>query len=230
MQNISAILVRLGWPYLRGLMPQANYQGSLEIAVAEHIQGRNPGVFEILDSSQHVQPGIGPVDLVLHPIPLLISDGLMEPRNEIVRAAKRDYAAIEAANSSLGFAGELVVAENEARLLSLAGHKKLAGRVEHVAQSQGDGLGYDVLSFEPNGRERLIEVKTSKYGIATPFFVTDNEVRVSEQYPETYWLYRLYDFDAQTDKNTTQSPAYRLQGNLRESLSLKPVNYRALPA
>lgn len=230
MLNISAVLVRLGWPYLRGLMPKANYQGSLEIAVAEHIVGRSAADFSPLAHPEPVEPPAGVVDLVLHPVPKLLGGGLLESGHRVVRAAKRDYAAIEAANSSLGLAGELVVAESEARILHLSGHPKLANRVEHVAQTQGDGLGYDVLSFDPDGRERHIEVKTSKHGVLTPFFVTDNEVRVSEREPETYWLYRLYDFEAGPRRGGRPSPAYRLQGDLRQNLDLKPVSYRAMPA
>ncbi|GAA1884728.1 hypothetical protein GCM10009715_33710 [Paeniglutamicibacter psychrophenolicus] len=230
MLNISAVLVRLGWPYLRGLMPKANYQGSLEIAVAKHIVDRSPTDFALLENSEPVEFPVSPVDLVLRPVPQFLNGGLLESGNPEVNAAKRDYAAIEAANSSLGLAGELAVAENETRLLFLAGHKKLANKVEHVSQTQGDGIGYDVLSFDANGRERCIEVKTSRYGAATPFFVTDNEVRVSERNPETYWLYRLYDFDDQARSTSKSRSAYRLHGNLRTKLDLRPISYRALPA
>jgi Domain of unknown function (DUF3883) len=59
---------------------------------------------------------------------------------------------------------------------------------------RGDGEGYDILSFEESGAERLIEVKTTKYGIDTPFFVSRNEVRTSERRALTYHLYRLYAF------------------------------------
>ena len=41
---------------------------------------------------------------------------------------------------------------------------RLAARVDRVSETRGDGLGYDVLSFETSGRERLIEVKTTNYG------------------------------------------------------------------
>ncbi|GAA5226559.1 hypothetical protein [Paeniglutamicibacter antarcticus] len=139
MLNISAVLVRLGWPYLRGLMPKANYQGALEIAVAQHIAQRAPGDFAALDSPAPAQIPPGRVDLVLQPVPRLLEGGLLEPRNRIVRAAKRDYAAIEAANSTLGLAGELVVAESESRALFLAGRKKLSNRVEHVSQTRATG-------------------------------------------------------------------------------------------
>lgn len=192
-------------------MPKANYQGALEIAVARHIAQRAADDFMPLERPAPVHIPRGPVDLVLHPVPRLIDGGLLEPVSDIVRAAKRDYAAIEAANSALGLAGEMVVAE-------------------HVSGTRGDGLGCDVLSFDPDGRCRHIEGKTSRYGAATPFFVTDNEVRVSERDPETYWLYRLYDFRNHAGSADARSPACRLFGNLRENLDLRAVGYRALPA
>lgn len=107
---------------------------------------------------------------------------------------RRDYLAQEARNRSLGRAGELFVADIEARRLHAAGKKTLAERVDHVAATQGDGLGYDVLSFEDNGRERLIEVKTTAFGELTPFFVSRNELARSEADAACYQLYRLFDF------------------------------------
>jgi len=38
------------------------------------------------------------------------------------------------------------------------GQPILADKVDHVSQSNGDGLGFDVLSYEADGKERFIEV------------------------------------------------------------------------
>ena len=80
-----------------------------------------------------------------------------------------------------------------ARLIA-AGEERLAGRIEHISQKQGDGAGFDILSFDETGAERLIEVKTTKYGRETPFFVSRNEVAVSESRATNYRLYRLFGF------------------------------------
>jgi hypothetical protein len=91
-------------------------------------------------------------------------------------------------------AGEQFVLNFErARLLKLR-KDGLAGRIEHTSRVRGDGEGYDILSFEDCGRERLIEVKTTKYGRETPFFVSINEVAVSESHADQYHLYRLFAF------------------------------------
>ena len=46
-----------------------------------------------------------------------------------------------------------------------AGRDDLAGKVEQVSETVGDGLGYDVLSFEAaNSSKKLVEVKTTVWG------------------------------------------------------------------
>jgi hypothetical protein len=65
--------------------------------------------------------------------------------------------------------------------LEVAGHGRLAAQVSHISVERGDGLGYDILSFEPDSRERLIEVKTTRFGEYTPFYVSANELEVSRQ-------------------------------------------------
>ena len=74
-----------------------------------------------------------------------------------------DCLAIEAANRCLGAAGEEFVLRFEVGRLVRADQDRLTARVEQVSETCGDGLAYDVLSFETSGRERLIEVKTPSY-------------------------------------------------------------------
>lgn len=135
-------------------------------------------------------------------------------------ASKRDYLAQEARNRSLGRAGELFVVELEARRLHAAGKKTLSGRVEHVAGTQGDGLGFDVLSFEECGRERLIEVKTTAFGQLTPFFVSRNELARSEADAEIYRLYRVFDFRG-------QPRLFNIAGAITASCEIEAVAYLA---
>ncbi|MEK7403057.1 MAG: DUF3883 domain-containing protein, partial [Gemmatimonadota bacterium] len=133
-----------------------------------------------------------------------------------------DYPALEAGNRSLGLAGEgFAVRFEQARLIAVK-KEALAAKVEHVAATRGDGLGYDVLSFDANGRERLIEVKTTSYGPATPFFVTRNELAVSQSEGVRYHLYRLFDF--------RRAPRLFLKaGQLEQTFALDPVQYLARP-
>jgi hypothetical protein len=83
-------------------------------------------------------------------------------------------------------------------------------------------LGYDIASFEPDGRERLIEVKTTTLGAMTPFFAAAREVTVSQEQTEAYRLYRLF-------KLRTKPRAFVLPGSLRQTCILDPVQFRATP-
>lgn len=195
--NISAVLIELGYPYIDGYKPRANYQSMLLEVVEEQLL-----------SNSEVQAAVEAA--VARPATSVEIDDQAEvwvPRPKVAKVrenapeykpnfspAKRDYLAQEARNRALGQAGETFVAEIEARRLHKAGKKALGDRVEHVARTQGDGLGFDVLSFETDGRERLIEVKTTTFGQLTPFYVTRNEVARSELDAETYHLYRVFDF------------------------------------
>ncbi len=70
----------------------------------------------------------------------------------------------------------------------------LARRVRWVADLDGDGAGYDVLSFEPGGDERLLEVKTTNGSARTPFFLSRNECTVAAERPDAWRLYRVHLF------------------------------------
>ena len=77
----------------------------------------------------------------------------------------------------------------------LAGRDDLAARIEWVALTCGDGLGFDILSFdEVDDSEQLLEVKTTGLGKLFPFYVTENEVRCSEDCLSRFRLYRVFDF------------------------------------
>lgn len=131
-----------------------------------------------------------------------------------------NYLEREAQNRSLGLAGELFAAEVEHRRLWEAGHRDLAKRIEHVSRTQGDGLGYDILSFEADGRERLIEVKTTSFGPLTPFFASRRGLAVSEEESFRFSLYRVFKF-------RDIPRLFVLPGSLRESCNLDAVQYRA---
>jgi hypothetical protein len=152
MSNISAVLVGLGYPHLRGLSPLANYQRSLVESVLGELT-RRKSLDAVLEAALLDSVPLGPVDIVREAgaPPEIITD-LLHGQG-MARPFRRDYLALEAANRALGLAGELAVARREQSYLHSIGRTQLADRVEHVAQTRGDGLGYDVLSFDRKGRE-----------------------------------------------------------------------------
>jgi hypothetical protein len=97
-------------------------------------------------------------------------------------------------NRTLGKAGEAFVVDIERRQLTQADRPDLARKVRWIAAEDGDGAGYDVLSFNPAGRERLIEVKTTNGAARTPFFLSRNECAVATERPEDWRIYRVHLF------------------------------------
>jgi hypothetical protein len=222
--NISAVLIELGFPYIDGYKPRANYQELLRDEVVARLEGDTAVVHaaaEVVAAPASGTPPVRDLEDIL----------VLPPKRERGKAAERrrpapvprrnvNYLEREAKNVSLGHAGELFALEVEHRRLWERGHRELAERIEHVSRSQGDGLGYDILSFEETGRERLIEVKTTAFGDMTPFFTSRNEVRVSEERADRYHLYRVFDF-------RDNARLFILAGSLRLSCDLDPVEYRA---
>lgn len=222
-QNISAILQELGCQPIAGYQPLVNYQQSLYDVVVDRIETDRAFDRMALQAVEReaVTPELASLRGILVEAPKL--RGVREPRAPsvfVARAVRRDYIEREARNRSLGLAGEQFVAQFEARRLHAGGHKKLADRVEHVSQTRGDGLGYDVVSFEPDGRERYIEVKTTAFGPTVPFFVTRNELDASEHFGEQFILSRVHKF-------RTEPSLFELRGHLRKQVHLDPVSYEA---
>ena len=100
------------------------------------------------------------------------------------------------------------------------GRDDLAKKVDWVSQSRGNGLGFDVLSFdEEDESDRWIEVKTTTYGKHFPFYVSANEVKCSEAEPDRFHLYRLFAF-------RRQPKLYVMHGALPELCQLEAVGSR----
>lgn len=221
--NISAVMLALGFPYIDGYKPRGNFQGALLEAAEAQIQAnialQDAAQAAVLRPAATVAQAVDDAAWVDVPRASRIREA---PARYTPRfsPAKRDYLAQEARNRSLGRAGELFVLELEARRLHAAGKKTLSERVEHVAATQGDGLGFDVLSYEENGRERLIEVKTTAFGELTPFFVSRNELARSEADAERYHLYRVFDF-------RNKARLFQLAGALAASCTLEATTYLA---
>ena len=136
------------------------------------------------------------------------------------KAIQRDYLQREALNRSLGLAGEAFALQFERWRLAELGAGQLADQVVHASLDEGDGLGYDIRSFEHDGRPRFIEVKTTSFGERTPFFVTANEVRFAREQAPQFHLYRLFDF-------RVAPRMFQLDGPIEQHCMLDAANYRA---
>jgi len=181
-----------------GLSSSSPWQGQGDREAAQGSAPRQPSVHEPDQpfASPWSQPDAPPVILPITAPPPL--GPARKPRPEglarIVR--KYDPAARDHRNRVLGQWGEHHVFHHERAFLIAHDRPDLARKIEWTSQERGDGAGYDIKSFDPAGRERLIEVKATRGGPATDFFLTRTEREVSAERHDAWRLYRLHDLAA----------------------------------
>lgn len=223
--NISAILVELGMPFIQGYKPLRRYQAALAAAVDAHLRQAGD-LHGFLVGDDRPEPSSSESDefpMTAEQIRIEKPPGPAEvSTDERMRRVVRihDPAMRDARNRHLGTAGERLVLRHERHRLRAASLDHLAERVRWIAREEGDGVGFDILSFDSDGREMWMEVKTTTGPSTTPFYLTENEHRVSEESPDRYLLVRLYDF-------RTAPGAYCLQPPLQDYLRLDLACYRA---
>lgn len=214
-QNISAVLASLEMEYARGLKPRPNIQQSLADAVERYLDEHPVLVF----GEPHRESRRA--DTVIEvPVP-----SAAPPHRRIERTVERiarkyNYAERDARNRKLGHLGEKLVLEREKISLLRAGQDKLADSVRHVSELDGDGLGYDIRSFEPSGEERLIEVKTTDGPATTAFFLSRTEREVSIEKSEIWQLHRVHLF-------STAPAIFVMRSPLESSVNLEVEAWRA---
>ena len=221
--NISAVLIELGFPYISGYKRRDNYQALLYDVVADRLQG-DRSLQDLAAQDVDLSVQVPTVDDILR---ALVNPPKREERAHRAAEPRRfvprlnvNYLEREAHNRTLGAAGEEFILNFERARLIHEGNERLATNIEHVSRTEGDGLGFDIRSYETSGADRLIEVKTTKYGQDTPFFVSRNEVEVSREKAGAYHLYRLFEF--------RKSPRlFTLAGPISATCQLQPVSFLA---
>ena len=112
-----------------------------------------------------------------------IVESIKKMENNSIRHPKPDYEAIAKHNASIGKTGEKAVFEYEKKRLIEAGRKDLADCVEWVSLVT-DSLGYDIKSFNEDGTERHIEVKTNTgAGETVSFYISAYEYYMLQMDP-----------------------------------------------
>jgi hypothetical protein len=221
--NISAVLDEVGLPMIDGYKPYPNYQRDLRAAVLARL-GREQRIGESIaeyGTTSLMAPQREPrsTDDVLVPPP---NSGGNRVRSRVGLtggpiSALRDYQ-----TKQLGDAGEEWVVDLERERLARIGRLDLADLVEWTARERGDGAGFDVSSFFPDGRQRFIEVKTTNYSVRTPFYITRWEVDFSDSRPDAYSLYRVHGF-------ARDPRIYVLDGSISNLARLEPKVFLGIP-
>ena len=220
-QNISAVLQWLGQPWIPGYRPALNFQGSLVEAVVRFID-RRPDHLSPMEPARSAGGLEIPGDLLPVGPPPTVSNEPPPKGLDHMRAVARkfDVAGRDERNRALGRAGEERALAHEKAALIAEGRSDLAKRVRWVSEEEGDGAGYDIASFSPEGFARLIEVKTTNGWERTPFHITRNELAVANERPDEWRLLRLWNF-------AREPRAFRLHPPLDAHVTLIATSYEA---
>ncbi len=211
-QNISAVLEELGLPRIAGYKPMRNYQKAIIVAVDRYLS-RNPAILQWTPGRGTGQ-AVSAADVFVGPPPTLEQQGdRFEGILQLV--GKFDPVERDFRNRKLGREGEEFVVGVERRRLEAEGRRDLAKRVRWVSQEQGDGAGYDVLSFTHEGQDQLLEVKTTNGPARTPFFISRNEIACARERAADWKLYRVHEFAA-------DPRIFSLTAPLEDSVALSP--------
>ncbi|WP_242634429.1 DUF3883 domain-containing protein [Marinobacter salicampi] len=223
-QNVSAVLLELGLPYIPGYKPAFNYQQQLKQVVLSYLAGHQQVVDDvnlvadkIADEPEYYDLGW---DSVFDPEPPERIPHVAEGRPSYL-AKRINFSERERSNRQLGERAEEFVLRMERQRLTAQGRSDLAAEVEWSSKDRGDGLGFDIRSFDAAGdQERFLEVKATNSGKYLPFFISENERAFSNDYSDAFRLYRVYEF-------TTAPKFFILPGAIEQHVHLLPQNYRA---
>lgn len=129
-----------------------------------------------------------------------------------------DYIKEAKSQSTLGKLGEDFVVAQENKRLELLGLKC----IHKSREKGGDGYGYDILSYDDKGENmRYIEVKTTKSGFSSPFYMSSKEVEFSSQHADNYYLYRVYNYDI----NRNDGEIMVIKGDMTDYAKV-PIQFR----
>jgi hypothetical protein len=130
-----------------------------------------------------------------------------------------DFMARDAAQRRLGRMAEAIAFGSEQKRLLGLGRPDLAGTVKLV--SDQPALGYDIQSFEHDGRPRHIEVKAARQsGRRLVFFMTRNELAQCRALMN-------YHFYLVLDAGSTHPTVFTVQAADVQADCLAPINYLA---
>jgi len=214
-RNISAVLEKLGLQKIKGYWPAQNFQTAIIDAIERYLVA-NPAAQHpealVSEFSEQAQLFVGSPP-TLSPILPMRKD--IERLVRKFNPVERDFR-----NRKLGREGEELVLHFERQRLQLQDRVDLAKKVKWMSQEEGDGAGYDILSFDHQGNERLLEVKTTVGSDTTPFYITRNELSLSSQRPEAFRLCRVFDF-------SIRPRMFELAPPLKNFVHLSPLSYEA---
>lgn len=220
-QNLSAVLIKHSFPYIKGYKPRWNYQFLLEEALLSYLNTHQST--EALFNDFVTQPLILPDSIVdfkswMETPPKSQFSYFAEPQIEY-RSLKTNYLELEQKNMAIGECGELLALNYEKWRLQTAGLPKLADQIRWISKEEGDGAGFDILSKTIEGKDIFIEVKTTTLGKETPIFFSKRENDCAARNKERYYLYRIF--------NVKQNPKmFSKSGSFKDFCTIEATGFK----
>ncbi len=115
------------------------------------------------------------------------------PLEKKYRTARKidNYDELNRRKASSGRQGEEIILLLEKDYFRASGREDIVQKIRHVSVEDGDGLGYDILSFFDDGREKYIEVKSTVGSVKTPFDMSLNELSFLKEHSDDAFVYRV---------------------------------------
>ena len=213
-RNVSAVMQVLSQPWIIGYLPAYRFQTRLIDAVLRRLDP----VATLRQTRATGTRDAAALFLGTPPPPL--NRPVLDAQRKAEIDRRFDPAEADARNRELGRAGEALVLDFERHVLRRLGRSDLAEKVRWTSQEEGDGAGYDISSFTPDGRRRLVEVKTTNGWERSAFHITRNELAVANDNRESWRLVRVWNF-------AREPRAFELAPPLEAHVSLTPTSFLA---
>lgn len=142
--------------------------------------------------------------------------------NKTVNISPKDYTKDAIQKMELGEFGEKLVMQYERERVEREYGKAYLNKLQHSSKEVGDGLGYDITSYD--GREVYIEVKTTRKNKLKNIPITSNEVAVMKQLGDNYYLYIVSELD--TESIDWKLGIYKGAERVKNLFNITPVAYK----
>ena len=147
---------------------------------------------------------------------------VLSPEESYRTPKQIDWEKLSKGRMATGLIGEEAVVAIEQEYLRSIHKNELANKIRHVSKEKGDGSGYDILSFFPDGKLKYIEVKSTTISIETPFYISRNEYGFLTQHPKDVYIYRVL---LNREKTKVIALQVILSSDLLETKDLDPIQY-----
>lgn len=149
----------------------------------------------------------------------------VEHKTQAIGPRNRDFEESIKKNQKTGGLGERLVYDYEKSKLEAAGIVDIEKRLIRTSENPDYGNAYpcDILSVDiATGNTIYIEVKTTRFGVETPFYISEEERIFSEINASEYKLYRVFDAI-----RTKEPKFYEIDGYIGDNFTLTSDRYIA---